>query len=292
MISARVGLRRQWSTAPGVCQPEPWAGDAAGAALCSACKPPPHVSIITVVRNAQADIARTIESVAAQQDASYEYIVVDGASADATVKVLRDYRFHIDQLVSEADRGIYDAMMKGAHMARGEWVIFLGAGDRFVHDRVLAQFDPPPDVQLAYGSFYWERPDRCWHVPTKPLHELWKSICFSHQSLFCRRQVILELGFSRSFLIAGDYDFYARAITDGYRIIDLGRPISVAQAGGISGASFFRRTIERFAVARRLYPDKPVLSYYASLILQHIFKNVRHGLRDRIVTKRRKRGYR
>ena len=232
------------------------------ASLATEPEPPSCISIITVVRNHQADIACTIESVAGQRDASFEYIVVDGASTDGTLAVLRDYRFQIDRLVSGVDRGIYDAMMKGVHIADGDWVIFLGAGDRFVHDRVLAQFDPDLDADMAYGSCYFGLPGRLKYLPVKPLEHLWKGNCFSHQSFFCRRKLLIKLGFSEHLSIVADYDLYVRALARGHKITNLDRPIAIVQAGGISDAQFYRRTIERFTVVRKAFPgtaDTPLL---------------------------------
>ncbi len=245
----------------------------------------PRISVITVVRNGQATIASTIESVTRQRDASYEYIVVDGASSDETLKVLQDYGRRIDRLISEPDRGIYDAMMKGAGVARGEWVIFLGAGDRFAHDRVLAQFDPQAESHMAYGSCYWELPDRCHHARTKPLEELWRGNCFSHQAFFCRRQILLELGFSPKLSIVADYDLYVRALALGYRIQDLGRPIAIVQAGGTSDQQFYRRTVERFTVVYKAFPEKPVLRYYGGRILRRMYKDLRRPVRRALAAK-------
>ncbi len=239
----------------------------------------PRVSVITVVRNGEATIASTIESVARQRDASYEHVVIDGASNDATLKILDDHRCQIDRLISEPDRGIYDAMMKGAHRARGEWVIFLGAGDRFTHDRVLAEFDPRPDSDMAYGSCYWELPDRRRHVRTKPLAELWRGNCFSHQAFFCRRQLLLELGFAPRLAIVADYEFCVRALALGHPIQDLGRPIAIVKAGGFSDQHFYRRTIERLTVAYKAFPRQPVLRYYGGRILQRIYRDLRRPLR-------------
>jgi putative colanic acid biosynthesis glycosyltransferase len=239
----------------------------------------PRISVITVVRNGEAGIASTIESVAGQREASYEYVVVDGASSDRTVQILHDFGGRIDRLISEPDRGIYDAMMKGARVARGEWVIFLGAGDRFAHDRVLAQFDPRPDSDMAYGSWYWQLPDQRRHARAEPLEQLWRGNCISHQAFFCRRQLLLELGFSPKLAIVADYEFCVRALALGYRIEDLGRPIAIVQAGGFSGQHFYRRAVERFTVFYKAFPEQPVLRHYGGLILRRIYKDLRRPIR-------------
>lgn len=91
----------------------------------------PLFSIITVCRNASATIGRTLRSVKEQTCGLYEYIVIDGASTDDTAELVRKAGIRNTALVSEPDRGIYDAMNKGMGRARGEYLIFLNAGDAF-----------------------------------------------------------------------------------------------------------------------------------------------------------------
>ena len=89
----------------------------------------PKISIITVVFNGQDHIGRTIESVIGQSYKDLEYIIVDGKSTDSTLEVIGGYE-GIDQLISEPDSGLYDAMNKGLKMATGSYVWFLNSGDQ------------------------------------------------------------------------------------------------------------------------------------------------------------------
>lgn len=91
----------------------------------------PLFSIITVCRNASATIERTLKSVKEQTCGLYEYIVIDGASTDDTAELARKAGIRNTVLISEPDRGIYDAMNKGMACASGEYLIFLNAGDAF-----------------------------------------------------------------------------------------------------------------------------------------------------------------
>ncbi len=91
----------------------------------------PLFSIITVCRNAADTIAATIASVDAQTCRLYEHIVVDGASTDSTLDVLERYPSSLRRVISEPDKGIYDAMNKGLAQASGDYVLFLNAGDAF-----------------------------------------------------------------------------------------------------------------------------------------------------------------
>ena len=100
----------------------------------------PLVSIITVVRNDAANLARTMQSVAPFKNARIEYIVVDGASTDDTLRMAESRRDLIDLLISEPDNGIYDAMNKGIKLAHGTYLLFLNAGDELL---------VPPDDLVA-----------------------------------------------------------------------------------------------------------------------------------------------
>ncbi len=88
------------------------------------------LSVVTVTRNAAPLLRRTIASVAAQKSSNLEYIVVDGASTDNSVGIIKESPV-VGKYVSEPDKGIYDAMNKGARMASGEWILFMNAGDTF-----------------------------------------------------------------------------------------------------------------------------------------------------------------
>ena len=97
----------------------------------------PKFSIITVTYNAGAVIEDTIQSVITQTYKNIEYIIVDGASTDKTMSIVNRYREHIHTVVSEPDRGLYDAMNKGIRLATGDYVCFLNAGDELHEDDTL-----------------------------------------------------------------------------------------------------------------------------------------------------------
>ena len=91
----------------------------------------PRFSIITVSYNAKEDLEKSIKSVSNQTFKNYEYLVIDGNSTDGTKELLRKYDKEINYWVSEKDNGIYNAMNKGARVAKGDYLYFLNAGDTF-----------------------------------------------------------------------------------------------------------------------------------------------------------------
>ena len=97
----------------------------------------PKFSIITVTYNAAAVLEDTIQSIITQTYKNVEYIIVDGASTDGTLKIIERYRPHIHTVISEKDNGLYDAMNKGLALATGDYVCFLNAGDCLHEDDTL-----------------------------------------------------------------------------------------------------------------------------------------------------------
>ena len=119
------------------------------------------VTIITVCRNHAQKLERTIRSVESQTWQEKEYLVIDGASTDDTLDIIKAHEASITRWVSEPDQGIYDAMNKGVKMAQGEWVIFMNAGDTFAGDDTLQRvFGSPQDADVIYGDVIKEEGGR------------------------------------------------------------------------------------------------------------------------------------
>ena len=97
----------------------------------------PKFTIVTVTYNAGSVLEDTIQSVITQSYKSVEYIIVDGGSKDNTLAIIDRYRDKIQQVVSEPDKGLYDAMNKGIAMATGDYICFLNAGDELHEDDTL-----------------------------------------------------------------------------------------------------------------------------------------------------------
>lgn len=102
---------------------------------------PPKISVITICYNAEKEIERTMRSVLNQSFHDLEYVIVDGDSKDGTLRIINqvasDYPTRDVKIISEPDKGIYDAMNKGIHIASGEWLNMMNAGDVFAGDDVL-----------------------------------------------------------------------------------------------------------------------------------------------------------
>lgn len=177
----------------------------------------PEVSIIIATFNAEKTLRKALESVKNQSFQNWECIVVDGASKDGTVEVIKEYiktdgRF---RFISEPDKGIYDAFNKGFRMAKGEWVYYLGADDIIYPESIkqLETYLKGWDVDIVYGNVMEKLPDgRKYKGKVSTYEALPNSMLASHQAIFTRRSLLRRLnGFDLDFKIIGDMDFYVRA---------------------------------------------------------------------------------
>lgn len=176
----------------------------------------PVVSVVTVVRNAAEALEGTIHSVLGQDYPASEYLIIDGASTDSTLDVIRRHEAGIQRWISEPDLGIYDAMNKGTALATGDWILFMNAGDSFHSPDALSKLDillsGDADVILAGAEkvlvdAYETRRFTC---PPGPVSELWREMPACHQAVLVRRALQQEFGFDTSFRWCADHHLLAR----------------------------------------------------------------------------------
>ena len=181
-----------------------------------------QVSIITACYNSAATIADTFASVGRQRNASYEYIVIDGASADETRTLIRRHQRLITTAVSEPDDGIYDALNKGISRATGDVVGFLHADDVFADELVLSRIAvafEDSNVQACYGDLVYvaqddlSRVSRYWRAGSFNPRKLKRGWMPPHPTLYVRRELYEQVGgFDLSYRIAADYESILRLL--------------------------------------------------------------------------------
>lgn len=203
------------------------------------------ISIITVVFNGEATIARAIESVLSQKNVEIEYIIIDGQSKDRTLKEISPYRGSIAHFISEKDEGIYDAMNKGLGLATGDVIGLLNADDFYADPEVLSevmtQFSNPR-IDAVYGDLeYFKSSDPTSVVRTYCSHKfnpinLKRGLMPAHPTLFLRKRVYEKFGlFDSSYKIAGDFEFVARIFSSGLlNYCYMAKKMVKMQIGGIS----------------------------------------------------------
>lgn len=221
------------------------------------------ISVVTVCRNAAATIGRTIESFCRQDYPDKEMLVVDGASSDETVSIVRGIAAPNVTVVSEPDAGLYDAMNKGLRRFSGDAVGFLNADDRFSSASALSALAASLETaDIAYGDLdivdaqTGDRVVRRWR--SKP----WRAGAFRrgwmppHPTFYCRRSVVERVGaFDLRYGLAADYDFMLRAMELGDFAAAQVRGVLVEMNdGGASSAGLcarIRHNVEALSSRRR-----------------------------------------
>ena len=165
------------------------------------------VSVITICYNVVQDIEETILSVINQKNCDIEYIIIDGASSDGTMDVVNKYRERISIVVSEPDKGIYDAMNKGIMLATGDWINFINAGDKYNNDYVLSNFVPNLDSStiIAYGetNLISSYGNRLWKPSA--LEFMKERMCFGHPATFVKASYHKQHLFDTTYRSSADY---------------------------------------------------------------------------------------
>lgn len=116
----------------------------------------PLISIITVVYNSEKYIEGTLKSIQNQTCKDFEYIIIDGDSKDNTLSIIQRYQDVVSKLISETDKGLYDAMNKGLQMAKGQFVWFINSGDKIYADNTVENivnlYADNPTADIFYGQ--------------------------------------------------------------------------------------------------------------------------------------------
>lgn len=223
----------------------------------------PTISVITVCRNAEKSIEKTIQSVVNQSFNDYEYLIIDGGSIDNTVSIIEKYSDRISFYVSELDNGIYDAMNKGIRKATGEWLIFMNAGDMFANEYVLNDLFSskiPLNKSFLYSDIYGLRPNG---------ERILRLLSFEkgnliHQAVIYRRSLHTEHGLYivTKKLIISDYLFFIRIPIE--KVMKVNTVIAVYEGGGVSAQGNWAQQQAFCAdvVFRRKTFKKMILFYY------------------------------
>ena len=183
--------------------------------------PHPKFSIITVTYNAEKVLEDTIQSVIFQTYRNVEYIIVDGASKDHTLEIVNKYHNRINKVISEPDKGLYDAMNKGIQLATGDYLCFLNAGDKFHDSETLQKIvhtlkgQERPDVIYGETAIVDEE-GHFLHMRrlSTPAHLNWKSfkqgMLVCHQAFFANRELAINHLYDLQYRFSADFDWCIR----------------------------------------------------------------------------------
>jgi glycosyltransferase involved in cell wall biosynthesis len=225
----------------------------------------PKLTVITIVYNNVRDIERSMLSVLGQTYSNIEYIIVDGLSNDGTLQVISKYRDRISKLISEKDKGIYDAMNKGLAIANGDYVIFMNSGDEFYDaGTVTAVFASANDADIYYGETEMiddngqSLGQRRHQAPSKFNWRGFKyGMSISHQAIYIRRA--LTEPYDSRYQLSADIDWIIRAAKKAKTIVNVNRYVAKYLVGGMSKKKHRQSLQERFDIMKRYYGLIPTI---------------------------------
>ena len=233
------------------------------------------VTVVTAVLNDAGHIEQTILSVISQTDIEIEYIIVDGGSKDGTLELIRKYKDKISLLISEPDRGVYDAMNKGIKYSTGDFVYFLNSGDVLLNPSILSKIKLEElkernaiiygNVVVAYGNIEaLEKPRPFFNSKMK-----FKGIGICHQSMFFPGELIRNEKYDLSYNIAADYDLAYRLWRKG--TVFLYKDITIAKydwGKGISSNPY--KLLDVYRENARVCHQQLNPLYWAKMVLEYI----------------------
>lgn len=214
----------------------------------------PLISIITVTYNAASTIRPTLASVEAQTFRDFEYLIVDGASKDETVRLASS--FPLAQVVSEPDRGLYDAMNKGLKRARGRYVLFLNAGDSFHSPDTLRLYaDAIANAPITPGVIYGQTRivdsgrsylgERHLRAPENlDARSFLNGMVVCHQAMLVRRDLAPD--FDLRYRFSADYDWGCKILKKSPLNVYIPEYVADYLSEGLTTANHRASLLERF----------------------------------------------
>lgn len=239
----------------------------------------PLFSIITVTYNAADTVGRTLDSVASQTCRLYEHIIVDGLSTDGTMAAVASAPgADLRRVLSERDTGLYDAMNKGLGMARGDYLIFLNAGDKFhssetlqlLADKIMdndypgivyGQTDLVDDAGRRIGPRHLEAPRQLKYT------DFANGMLVCHQAFVVLRR--LASSYSLKYRFSADYDWCIRCLQHSRRNVYAGGVLIDYLAEGMTTANRRKSLIERFRIMSYYYGFWPTLIRHFGFIRRY-----------------------
>lgn len=196
-------------------------------------------SVVTIAYNCELEIEATIRSVLQQTYPYIDYVIIDGDSSDGTMNIVEKYKGNIATVICEPDSGIYNAMNKGLKNCKGDYVVFMNAGDVFASNSVLEIFatrigELEEMPSLAYGTYMEMQNDVV--IPNRSSRMCWYGMFASHQSIFYNLDFLRNNGicYDESYRIAADYKMTISVVNKSHNILRTNVCVAKFDTTGIS----------------------------------------------------------
>jgi glycosyltransferase involved in cell wall biosynthesis len=242
------------------------------------------ISIITITYNADQYLERTIQSIMNQSDQDFEYLIIDGKSKDGTLQIAEKYKSRINKLISEPDKGLYDAMNKGLKNASGDFVWFMNAGDE-INDketvsriRNVARESLPVSIDVFYGDTYFVnnegeiqglRSEITPHHLPKDLkwQDMKLGMLVCHQA-FIARKSIAPLYMENN--LSADVDWEIECLKRAKEVKYLDFVVAKYLIGGVSNKQLKRSLLDRYEVLKKHFGFWGAISAHIEILFRGI----------------------
>ena len=242
----------------------------------------PNISIITVVKNRQDEISQCLRSVESQLYRDFEHIIIDGKSTDSTLNIINANRSDKVSLLSESDKGLYDAINKGILLAKGNVIGLLHSDDIFINKNILSDvsdvFLKNPHIDVLYGNLIYYSKNlnkviRKWKAGEFNPRKIKMGWMIPHPTMFVRREVYQEIKYDTKYKISSDYDLILRLLLKNkYKIYYYNKYMVQMSLGGVSTSNLnniLLKKIEDFMVLKNKFN---LLTCFSILIMKNITK--------------------
>lgn len=250
----------------------------------------PLLSIITVCYNAKNDVEKTIKNILQQNWKEFEYLVIDGGSQDGTSHLLKEAHTLFSQskimfrYISEPDKGIYDAMNKGASLAKGRWLLFLNAGDILADNHVLEHvFSQSPSAQIFYGDTLCTYQGNTRLYSALPLKHLKHEMAFCHQSAFIEKDLLMEQPYDISYKVCADHHFFLSMYLQQKTFEYYPIPIAIYEIAGFSDKHKMTAHKEQHRMQKELDVFHLSFSWLLKEILFYMKQSVKHLFGQKLI---------
>jgi glycosyltransferase involved in cell wall biosynthesis len=236
------------------------------------------VSVITITYNAGKVLEQTIQSIIGQNFTDYEYLIIDGGSKDNTLAIAKAYQQHIDYIISEPDKGIYDAMNKGLQAAQGKYIWFMNAGDEIFDKEVMSKiFADNQDADVIYGNAMYIDDSGLeiglrTQVTPHPLPErltwkdFWAGMVVCHQAFIVKKSLAPLFDLNHPY--SADIDWEIRCLQNTKSVYNSHIPLCRYLTGGFSKKYLKKSLEDRYKILQKHFGFIPNLLAHGYILLR------------------------
>ena len=240
------------------------------------------LSIITVNLNNASGLKKTCLSVVAQTFKEFEWIIIDGASEDNSVDIIKQYSNDVNYWISEPDSGIYNAMNKGIKLATGEYLLFLNSGDYLLHPWTLQEVIDEIKASKYADIYFSDAVLDTYQVlkfPENITLDFFQQDMINHQNCLIRRELFKNRLYDESYQLLADYHFYVKGVLEkNLTFFHINTHIAIYDMNGISNKNIEKQFSEIKSILKELGIEEKGLYRENNFSVWDILKKTKYVL--------------